>query len=160
MLLKVIIEVSKNDFNDIIIEKFIENHMIHVEALVFSVLYSRENYLKMFYIMTELLKNDQIYPVLKRMDFVDDHGTRENILSLACNIQTKSKTVFYHRQDLVMFLLQKELKIGVVWIVDAYGTFEQNEEVSYDIYVEEENCLYKHIRQSEVLKAMNTNLFH
>lgn len=42
---------------------------------------------------------------------------------------------------------------GKVYIVDAYGTFEQNEEVSYDIMVEKshfsgEPCLYKHIREN------------
>lgn len=39
---------------------------------------------------------------------------------------------------------------GQVAIIDKYGTFEQNEEPSYDIYVEDMNCLFKHIRQSEV----------
>ena len=42
---------------------------------------------------------------------------------------------------------------GKVYIIDAYGTFEQNEEPSYDIMVEDYNgtgkrCLVKHIRQS------------
>lgn len=39
---------------------------------------------------------------------------------------------------------------GQVAIVDRYGTFEQNEEPSYDIYVEDMNCLFKHFRQSQV----------
>ena len=44
---------------------------------------------------------------------------------------------------------------GSVYIVDAYGTFEQNEEPSYDIMVEkspisETPCLFKHIRESGV----------
>lgn len=45
---------------------------------------------------------------------------------------------------------------GTIYIIDAYGTFEQNEEVSYDIMVEHsphfdnEPCLYKHIIESEV----------
>ena len=47
---------------------------------------------------------------------------------------------------------------GTVYIVDAYGTFEQNEEPSYDIMVEEGDypigypCLFKHIIESEVSK--------
>ena len=36
---------------------------------------------------------------------------------------------------------------GMIEIVDRYGTFEQNEEPSYDIYRFENNTLYKHIRQ-------------
>ena len=40
---------------------------------------------------------------------------------------------------------------GIVEIVDAYGTFEQKDEPSYDVYIEGENCLYKHIMESQVL---------
>ncbi len=41
---------------------------------------------------------------------------------------------------------------GVIYIVDAYGTFEQQEEPSYDIeaFVEGEIILFKHIRESLV----------
>ncbi|CQR25848.1 hypothetical protein BN1356_02195 [Streptococcus varani] len=38
-----------------------------------------------------------------------------------------------------------EAKRGQVQIVDAWGTFGQTNQPSYDIYVPEENCLYKHI---------------
>ena len=41
---------------------------------------------------------------------------------------------------------------GVVYVVDRYGTFGQSEEPSYDIMVESENCLYKHIRESLIIK--------
>lgn len=46
---------------------------------------------------------------------------------------------------------------GKVYIVDAYGTFEQNEEPSYDVWAEESHydedssCLYKHVRESSLL---------
>lgn len=39
---------------------------------------------------------------------------------------------------------------GFIYIVDAHGTFEQNEDVSYDIMVKSENCLYKHIMEKYV----------
>lgn len=48
--------------------------------------------------------------------------------------------------------------IGEIYIIDAYGTFYQNDEVSYDIMVKEGNypieypCLFKHIRESAVKK--------
>ena len=46
-------------------------------------------------------------------------------------------------------------KVGKIYIVDKYGTFEQHEEPSYDIMVEDntEHCLYKHIRESELISA-------
>ncbi|MDO4647099.1 MAG: hypothetical protein Q4B26_00515 [Eubacteriales bacterium] len=41
---------------------------------------------------------------------------------------------------------------GVVYVVDANGTSEQQEEPSYDIFalVEGEKILFKHIRESQV----------
>jgi hypothetical protein len=56
----------------------------------------------------------------------------------------------YKRNDVVSFKFKDEVKTGTVYIVDAYGTFEQNEEPSYDILVESENTLYKHVRESKV----------
>ena len=58
----------------------------------------------------------------------------------------------YKRGDRVSFTFKEEIKTGYVYIVDAYGTFEQDEEPSYDIMVDEENCLYKHFRESLVKK--------
>ena len=56
----------------------------------------------------------------------------------------------YKRGDIVFFkFFDKEVK-GVVEIVDAYGTFEDDTDASYDIYVEDENTLYKHIRERSV----------
>lgn len=47
---------------------------------------------------------------------------------------------------------------GEIWIVDKFGTFEQNVEPSYDIMVgnpdinPNEACLWKHIPESYVIK--------
>ena len=50
-------------------------------------------------------------------------------------------------------LIHDEMDIvGSVEIVDAFGTFEQNEEPSYDIYYKKNNMLYKHVRQSSILE--------
>jgi predicted HicB family RNase H-like nuclease len=57
----------------------------------------------------------------------------------------------YHLGNYVTFSVTTEEKVGKIDIVDAYGTFEQAEEPSYDIFVEEENCLYKHIPESAVI---------
>ena len=47
--------------------------------------------------------------------------------------------------------------IGTIEIIDRYGTFEQNEEPSYDIMVNNflsgnKPCLVKHIRESSIIK--------
>ena len=57
----------------------------------------------------------------------------------------------YNLGDMVNFVWDTDcIKNGKIYIVDAYGTFEQNLEPSYDILVEEENCIYKHICESEL----------
>ena len=57
----------------------------------------------------------------------------------------------YVRGDEIVFRWSDIKKIGKVLIVDAYGSFGQDEEPSYDIFVEEDECIYKHIEESEVL---------
>lgn len=58
----------------------------------------------------------------------------------------------YKENDVVIFTIDGEILTGYVYIVDAYGTFEQNEEPSYDIMVEKPvHCLYKHIRESRLI---------
>lgn len=45
----------------------------------------------------------------------------------------------------VRFFVQDTMYTGYVYIVDAYGTFDYPDDVSYDIMLEDERCLYKHI---------------
>ncbi len=68
------------------------------------------------------------------------------------------------REPVCFHILDREggketIKEGVVRIVDAFGTFGQHEEPSYDIEVTENNkvCLYKHIRESDVLGRYHKN---
>lgn len=56
----------------------------------------------------------------------------------------------YKRNDKVSFEINGIVKRGYVYVVDAYGTFFQKDEPSYDVMVEEDNCLYKHIPESQV----------
>ena len=59
----------------------------------------------------------------------------------------------YDYNDIVKFKIkmfedanEREVE-GSVAIIDRYGTFEQNKEVSYDIYSVKDNILYKHITE-------------
>lgn len=67
----------------------------------------------------------------------------------------------YTRGDIVTFTFEHEQVTGEIYIVDRYGTFEQNEEPSYDILVENSPhcdggcCLYKHIRQSKIVEKIS-----
>ena len=58
----------------------------------------------------------------------------------------------YKRGDIVKFNLGDEIKEGVVAIVDKYGTFFDNSDVSYDILVQKENMLYKHFNESLIIE--------
>lgn len=43
---------------------------------------------------------------------------------------------------------------GIIAIVDEYGTFENNSDVSYDILNKEDKLLYKHIQEKYVLEKI------
>lgn len=61
----------------------------------------------------------------------------------------------YKENDKVEFeLIENEVHIGVVWIVDRYGTYYDKSNVSYDICVAEENMLYKHINEKYVKRKI------
>lgn len=48
----------------------------------------------------------------------------------------------------------KELE-GVIYVVDAYGTFFEHDDVSYDIIESHEGGLYKHIQEKYVSELKN-----
>ena len=77
------------------------------------------------------------------------------LIALGEDIRSKKIPILgspkYQYEDIVQFTNYDTVKKGKIAIIDAYGTFEQNEEPSYDIYVEEENCLYKHVRESWIV---------
>ena len=57
----------------------------------------------------------------------------------------------YKKGDMVAFQCYKAIKKGTIVVVDAHGTFFQQDEPSYDIEVTDDpfgqNALYKHIQQ-------------
>lgn len=67
----------------------------------------------------------------------------------------KRNEVVLAKGDKVTFRCGDETKEGVVCIVDAHGTFEQPSIPSYDILVEEENMLYKHVSRKMIVTGNN-----
>lgn len=47
-----------------------------------------------------------------------------------------------------------KIKTGTIAIIDKYGTFFDNSDVSYDVMVieDEGRCLYKHINEKFIMK--------
>lgn len=58
----------------------------------------------------------------------------------------------YNIGDAVSFVIDNKTINGEVAIIDKYGTFEDDSDVSYDIYSKEENILYKHINEKNIIK--------
>ena len=54
------------------------------------------------------------------------------------------------KDDIVEFHFENDVKTGIVEIVDANGTIDNDTDVSYDIYVKSENTLYKHIAEAMI----------
>ena len=65
----------------------------------------------------------------------------------------------FHSDQRVKFTVAGKTLEGNIYIIDPYGTWGYDEDVSYDIMVESENCLYKHIPEKyveEVVEEKNT----
>lgn len=56
----------------------------------------------------------------------------------------------YNYNEQVSFVVNGEAKVGTIYIIDKFGTFFDDSDVSYDIMVDSEKCLYKHIREDGV----------
>ncbi|MDU1847135.1 MAG: hypothetical protein E6778_16500 [Niallia nealsonii] len=59
------------------------------------------------------------------------------------------KEMKYNLKDIVSFEFKNEKLVGKIEIRDFGGSFEHDYH-SYDVYVEEDNCLYKHIKESDL----------
>lgn len=62
----------------------------------------------------------------------------------------------YKLGDEVKFSLENKTYTGNIYIIDPYGTFEDDSNVSYDIMVKDwginhTECLFKHIREDLIL---------
>lgn len=56
----------------------------------------------------------------------------------------------YKYGDIVQFNINGVKKVGKIEIIDKYGIFFDNTDVFYDVLVEPELCLYKHIREDHI----------
>lgn len=69
----------------------------------------------------------------------------------------------YNKGDIVKFEIRWkeddgsvriETHTGIIAIIDPYGTFFQQEDVSYDILNKEENMLYKHMMEPSIIEKI------
>lgn len=62
----------------------------------------------------------------------------------------------YKIGDIVEFKCDEQTKVGIVAIVDRFGTFENNNDVSYDILNKEDKVLYKHFQEPTIIKVIGS----
>lgn len=58
----------------------------------------------------------------------------------------------YERNDIVKFLYEEKIKKGTVTSVDRHLFEGLSEHITYDIYSEDDNILYKHINELYILE--------
>lgn len=61
----------------------------------------------------------------------------------------------YRLGDVVNFECGDCKDSGVVAIIDSYGTFFDDSDVSYDILNKDKNLLYKHVNEKYVLEKID-----
>lgn len=65
----------------------------------------------------------------------------------------------YRYGDVVEFKIKTKegdsSRNGVIAIIDSYGTFFDDSDVSYDILNKDENILYKHVREDYVARKID-----
>ena len=61
----------------------------------------------------------------------------------------------YTYGDIVKFTANdNKIREGIIAIIDRWGTFEDDSDVSYDIMNKEENILYKHFREDCIIEKI------
>lgn len=77
----------------------------------------------------------------------------------------------YKCTDIVKFKLEDKEYIGEIWIIDKFGTFDNPNDVSYDILVKDaykegdryykpngnNDCLFKHITETLICEKIYKN---
>lgn len=99
--------------------------------------------------------SDEIKIEMKRRDYDKMNEIPYFIIKKYGNNYEEIKERFlpkYKIGDIVLFKTNDGTHEGKIWLVDTFGTFEQNYEPSYDIENEKENMIYKHIMQSKIIE--------
>ena len=88
---------------------------------------------------------------------VDGQVTERNVRESAIRIRKILNPPKYSVGGIVRFKDSQGYEYtGRICVVDPYGTMEQDDEPSYDIYEEgDAKCLYKHIRESWVIECIS-----
>ena len=145
---------KSNDNYTMIEVKLPEQDMLKLEQFCAESNITIEEY------VTELLKWIRNHPK-EFFKFAKENRTDK------CNVGTIGYPLFNYEDEVGLYVkpYQSESEIfckGKIYIIDAYGTMDQNIEPSYDVMVENFNnsgrpCLCKHVRESELYTMQFTD---
>lgn len=81
------IEIKDKSMNDIIIQCFKDRNIQHDKDLTFVSQGHKDDFANMFLSMFEIIRNDDIFPYLEKVDFIDKNGDKEDVLEQAYKIR-------------------------------------------------------------------------
>ena len=85
--MRVEIEVKDTSLNDVIIQCFQNRNIKHDKNLIFVSSGHKDDFSNMFLAMFEIIKDDDVYPMLQKVIFIDQDGDQEDVLSQAYKIR-------------------------------------------------------------------------
>lgn len=85
--MRVEIEIKDNGLNDLIVQCFEKRSIKHHHDLIFVSSGHKDDFSNMFLAMFEIIRNDDIFPFLKKVNFIDQDGSLEDVLSQSYKIK-------------------------------------------------------------------------
>ena len=85
--MRVKIEVKDESLNDLIIQCFEKRNIRHDRDLIFISSGHKDDFSNMFLCMFEIIRNDDVFPFLEKVNFIDEDGSVEDVLSQSCKIR-------------------------------------------------------------------------
>lgn len=89
--MRVEIEVKDKKLDNVIIQCFKNRNIKHDKNLIFVSSGHKDDFSNMFMAMFEIIKNDDVYPMLQKVIFIDQDGDYEDVLHQAYKIREKKK---------------------------------------------------------------------
>ena len=85
--MRVEIEVKDKNLDNVIIQCFKKRNIKHDKNLIFVSSGHKDDFSNMFMAMFEIIKDDDIFPYLDKVLFIDENGSIEDVLNQSYKIR-------------------------------------------------------------------------
>lgn len=85
--MRVEIEIKDKSLNNNIIQCFQKRNIKHDKNLIFVSQGHKDDFANMFLSMFEIIRNDDIFPYLDKVLFIDENGSIEDVLNQSYKIR-------------------------------------------------------------------------